>query len=65
MDSVGVNGGRVLGSTSAIIDTGTTIIIGNPSDVKQVYSSIRGAKDATSTVGAGFYTSALINFYPL
>jgi cathepsin D len=59
MDSVGVDGKLILGTLSAIIDTGTTLIIGTQVDVRKVYSNIRGAKDATSTVGAGFYTSGL------
>jgi len=56
MDSVGVDGKTVHGPLSAIIDTGTTLIIGTQSDVRKVYNNIPGAKDATSTVGPGFFT---------
>jgi cathepsin D len=65
MDSVGVDGKSVLGTISAIIDTGTTLIIGIQSDVKKVYSKIPGAKDATSTIGPGFFTSGLPDLYRL
>ncbi|THH13660.1 hypothetical protein EUX98_g9696 [Antrodiella citrinella] len=57
MDSVLINNKTALGSVlTAIIDTGTTFIIGDTTSVKKFYTQIPGAKDASSTVGAGFYT---------
>lgn len=56
MDSVHVNGKTALPSSSAIIDTGTSLIVGNPTSVSQFYESIPGAKDAGSTVGKGYFT---------
>lgn len=56
MDSVIVNNRAVLSRISAIIDTGTTLIIGDASNVKRLYAQIPGAKDASRTVGSGYYT---------
>ncbi|KAF9817257.1 hypothetical protein IEO21_03621 [Rhodonia placenta] len=55
MDGVAVGGNSTLGNLSAIIDTGTTLIIGDAANVGKLYASIPGAKNATSA-GAGFYT---------
>lgn len=46
----------VLRNVQSIIDTGTTLIIAPTSQVRQFYSRIPGSKDASRTVGAGFYT---------
>ncbi|TFK45302.1 acid protease [Heliocybe sulcata] len=56
MQSVLVNGKNVLGQISAIIDSGTTYIIGDDANVRKLYASIPGAKDASMTVGQGYYT---------
>lgn len=40
----------------AIIDTGTTLIIGDAKNVKSFYAQIPGAKDAAKTVAPGYYT---------
>lgn len=56
MDSVSTNNKPALGQLTAIIDTGTTFVIGDTASVKTFYSKIPGSKDASSTVGAGFYT---------
>ncbi|KAG8948333.1 Type I transmembrane sorting receptor [Tulasnella sp. 424] len=50
------NGGSSSGSFSAVIDSGTTLIYIPTAAAKNFYASIPGAKDANSTVGAGFYT---------
>ncbi|KAF8841399.1 acid protease [Paxillus ammoniavirescens] len=55
MDSVEGNGQTVLSNVDSIIDTGTTLIVGLPSDVSTLYQAIGGI-DASTTVGAGFYT---------
>lgn len=41
---------------SAIIDTGTTLIIGDSDAVSKFYSQIPGAQPAFDTVGQGMYT---------
>ncbi|KAG9003878.1 Type I transmembrane sorting receptor [Tulasnella sp. 427] len=50
------NGGSSTGSFSAVIDSGTTLIYIPTAAAKKLYAAIPGAKDASSTVGAGFYT---------
>jgi cathepsin D len=56
MDSVNVNQGIVLDTTPCIIDTGTSLVVGDPESVAQLYQAIPGAADASSTVGDGLYT---------
>ncbi|KAI0306143.1 acid protease [Multifurca ochricompacta] len=51
-DSLSVNGQNALGSTSAIIDTGTTQIVGDTSSVQAIYQKIPGSADA----GQGTWT---------
>ncbi|KIK91444.1 hypothetical protein PAXRUDRAFT_149483 [Paxillus rubicundulus Ve08.2h10] len=55
MDNVEGNGQTVLSNVDCIIDTGTTLVIGLPSDVATLYQAI-GGTDASGTVGQGFYT---------
>ncbi|KAF9221253.1 Asp-domain-containing protein [Gyrodon lividus] len=55
MDSVDGNGQTVLSDVDCIIDTGTTLIVGMPSDVATLYQAI-GGTDASDTVGEGYYT---------
>jgi len=50
------NGGTSSGAFSAVIDTGTTLIYIPTSYAKALYAKIPGAKSASSTVGAGFYS---------
>ncbi|KIM26783.1 hypothetical protein M408DRAFT_177621 [Serendipita vermifera MAFF 305830] len=54
--SLKVGSTSVVGSTSAIVDSGTTLVIGSTSGVKAFYAKIPGSADASSTVGEGFYT---------
>lgn len=63
MDAIVGNGQAILSNIDTIIDTGTSLITGNPSDVANFYSAL-GGSDASSTVGAGFYTcmSAVTSF---
>lgn len=56
MDSINVGGSAVVSSLPAIIDSGTSFIIGDPDRVAQFYSAVPGSKDASSTVGQGYYT---------
>ncbi|KAG6828378.1 hypothetical protein H0H92_008177 [Tricholoma furcatifolium] len=51
-----VNGSPLSGGYDAIIDTGTTLIYGGSDIVAQFYAAIPGAKDASETVGYGFYS---------
>ncbi|KIK91446.1 hypothetical protein PAXRUDRAFT_830850 [Paxillus rubicundulus Ve08.2h10] len=55
MDSVMGNGQTILSNVNSIIDTGSTLIIGPPSDVASFYSAL-GGTDASSTAGQGYYT---------
>ncbi|TFK51818.1 acid protease [Heliocybe sulcata] len=56
MQSVLVNGKNVLGQISVIVDSGTTYIIGDDANVRKLYASVPGAKNASMTVGQGYYT---------
>ncbi|KIP07065.1 hypothetical protein PHLGIDRAFT_513210, partial [Phlebiopsis gigantea 11061_1 CR5-6] len=56
LDSIHVNGATPLKNVASIIDTGTTLIVANATQVKQFYAAISGSKDASSTVGEGYYT---------
>ncbi|KAJ7148453.1 acid protease [Mycena crocata] len=40
----------------AIVDTGTTLLLGDPQGVEILYSAIPGAKDASAILGPGFFT---------
>ncbi|KAA1475522.1 acid protease [Dentipellis sp. KUC8613] len=55
LGGLAVNGKSALRSTAAIIDTGTTQIVGDPTTVKQIYSQIPGSKSAPQ-YGDGIYT---------
>ncbi|KAJ3829455.1 acid protease [Lentinula raphanica] len=56
LQSVNVNGEAAVSDLSAIIDTGTTLIVGDPDNVAAFYAAIPGSADASNTVGAGFFT---------
>ena len=58
MDSVTVNSNTspAVLRVSTIIDTGTTLIIGDAANVRRLYAQIPGSKDASKTVGPGYYT---------
>lgn len=56
MDSVNANGRAVAARLSTIIDTGTTLVIGDPTSVRAFYAQIPGSADASATVGSGFFT---------
>ncbi|KAJ6465060.1 acid protease [Mycena vitilis] len=40
----------------AVVDTGTTLMIGDPTGVEILYSAVPGAKDASAILGPGFFT---------
>ncbi|KZS90516.1 acid protease [Sistotremastrum niveocremeum HHB9708] len=56
MDSVNVGSKAVVKGISAIIDSGTTLIVGDSTNVAKFYKGIKGSKDASSTLGDGFFT---------
>ncbi|KAH7922358.1 Asp-domain-containing protein [Leucogyrophana mollusca] len=55
LDAVSGKGKDVLTQLDSIIDSGTTLIVGDTSSVAQFYEAI-GGTDASSSVGAGYYT---------
>ncbi|KAL4245319.1 peptidase A1 family protein [Abortiporus biennis] len=55
MDSVSVGGQQVAGQQSAIVDTGTTLLVGDSKTVANIYSNIPNAQ-ASDTSGPGMYT---------
>ncbi|KAI0312482.1 aspartic peptidase domain-containing protein [Amylostereum chailletii] len=61
LGAVAVNGKKVVSSTSSIIDTGTTLIIGDTTNVKAVYAQIPGSKSA----GGGTYSIPCNSSTPL
>ncbi|KAI0346661.1 acid protease [Trametopsis cervina] len=56
LDGVAVNGNSAVSSVQSIIDTGTTLIVGDAKRVKAFYAKIPGSKDASATVGSGYYS---------
>ena len=52
-DGISVNGKTVVSRAGAIIDTGTTQVVGDTQSVQAVYAQIPGSKD----VGSGTWTS--------
>lgn len=57
LQGVSVNGASVSSSaTPSIIDTGTTLVVAPTAQAKALYKAIPGSKDASKTIGDGFYT---------
>ncbi|KAI0696817.1 aspartic peptidase domain-containing protein [Cytidiella melzeri] len=56
LDSISVNGKSAVGTVQSIIDTGTTLIIGDAKHVQQLYAQIQGSKPASKSIGQGYYT---------
>ncbi|KAH9957279.1 acid protease [Lactifluus volemus] len=54
-DSISVNGRVEIGPTAALFDTGTTLIIGDPSGIERFFKRVPNAKRAPE-IGDGFYT---------
>ncbi|KAI0061612.1 Asp-domain-containing protein [Artomyces pyxidatus] len=55
VDSVTVNGKKAVSSTAAILDTGTTQIVGDQTGIAAIHKQISGAKSAPQ-YGDGIYT---------
>lgn len=53
---VSVAGKSVVTPQDSIVDTGTTLLLGDTTNVRKVYAAIPGSKDASRTVGTGFFT---------
>jgi cathepsin D len=60
MNSVEVGTKMALNSTNAVIDTGTTLIIGDAASVETLYNSIPGSE----RMDTGFYTGMSISLCP-
>ena len=65
MDSATANGKPSVGSVTSIIDTGTTLIVGDSQSVASAYENISGASDngdGTYTVDCDLDTDISITF---
>lgn len=51
-----VNGKAVVSSLSVIVDSGSTLIVGDAVNVKTFWAAVPGSADASSTVGKGYYS---------
>ncbi|KAG5654486.1 hypothetical protein H0H81_001985 [Sphagnurus paluster] len=56
LEAVSLDGFPTSTNQSAIVDTGTTLVLGDSKSVTDFYSLIPGAKPASQTVGEGFFT---------
>ncbi|KAI0068984.1 acid protease [Artomyces pyxidatus] len=56
LDAVNANGKAAVTGLTAIVDTGTTLIVGDPTTVANFYAAVPGAEDASNTAGPGFFT---------
>ncbi|KAH9949183.1 aspartic peptidase domain-containing protein [Amylocystis lapponica] len=56
LDAVSINGMESLADIPAIVDTGTTLMIGDTASVSRLYASIPGGRDASETAGPGLYS---------
>lgn len=52
MDSIDANGQAISKDVPAIVDTGTSLILGNAENVSQFYSALNA-----TNIGSGYYTS--------
>jgi hypothetical protein len=58
LGAVNVNGAAVVTGKSSIIDTGTTLVLGDSLSVAKFYAAINGSKPAPS-MGDGFFSGKL------
>ena len=56
LQSVAVNSKTPVQNVQSIIDTGSSIIIGDKKNVAAFYAAIPGSKDASRARGSGYYT---------
>jgi cathepsin D len=58
-DGISVNGKTVVNSESAIIDTGSTQVVGDSTSVQAIYDQIAGSKYNGSGIWTGMFLSCL------
>ena len=56
LQSITVNTQTPVTNVQSIIDTGSEVIIGDRKSVAAIYAAIPGSKDASKSVGQGYYT---------
>lgn len=56
MDSISVGDKEAVSKLSVIVDSGTTLIIGDAANVKGFWAAVPHSADASQTAGEGFYT---------
>jgi len=56
MEAVSANGKTAVKKYSSIIDSGTTLVVGDNDNVATLYAAIPGSTNAFETIGPGFYT---------
>ncbi|TFY69453.1 hypothetical protein EVG20_g3167 [Dentipellis fragilis] len=56
LQTVSANGRAAVTGLTSIVDTGTTLIVGDTANVARFYSAVPGAEDASNTAGPGFFT---------
>jgi cathepsin D len=54
-----VNGATVVPSASAIIDTGSSLVVGDTQSVQAIYARIPGSRDAGSGTWTSMFMSSL------
>jgi cathepsin D len=59
---VSVGGTQVVGPQDSIVDTGTTLVLGDTESVRAVYAAIPGSRDASLLLGPGFFTAPCARF---
>ncbi|KDQ07014.1 hypothetical protein BOTBODRAFT_181072 [Botryobasidium botryosum FD-172 SS1] len=55
LDSVKIGSKAAVSGLQSIIDSGTTLIVGDTASVATFYKAVPGSQDLSSTVGQGFY----------
>ena len=56
LDALDVGSKQIVADIQAIIDSGTTLIAGDPQTVAAFYAAIPGSADASESLGEGLYT---------
>ncbi|KZV69225.1 acid protease [Peniophora sp. CONT] len=56
MGSINAKGRAAATNIDTIVDTGTTLVVGDTNTVRALYAEIPGSADASNTAGPGFFT---------
>lgn len=56
MGSINAKGRAAATNIDTIVDTGTTLVVGDMDTVSALYAEIPGSEDASNTAGPGFFT---------